>query len=98
MVKNKVAPPFKVAEFNIYGSGPSYEDGLIDVGLELGVISKSGAFLKYKEQMLGQGREAARLFLQENKKVAKQIEEEIMKKVRSGSAAEKVVLGSEDGE
>jgi len=98
VVKNKVAPPFKVAEFNIYGSGPSYEDGLIDVGLELGVISKSGAFLKYKEQMLGQGREAARLFLQENKKVAKQIEEEIMKKVRSGSAAEKVVLGSEDGE
>ncbi len=99
IVKNKVAPPFKVAEFNIYSAtGPSYEDGLIDVGIELDVITKSGAFLKYKETMLGQGREAARLFLIENKKVAKQIEEEINKKVRSGDASKKVVLGEEEKE
>ncbi len=97
VVKNKVAPPFRVAEFNIYGAtGPSYEDGLIDVGVELGVIAKSGAFLKYKETMLGQGREAARLFLVENKKVAKEISDEIMKKVKSGATAEKVVLGEEE--
>lgn len=102
VVKNKVAPPFKVAEFNIYTTGsqmgPSYEDGLIDVGLELGVITKSGAFLKYKDVMLGQGREAGRMFLAENKKVAKQIEEDIMKKVKSGGVAEKVVLGEEAAE
>ncbi len=99
VVKNKVAPPFRVAEFNIYAAtGPSHEDGLIDVGTELGVITKSGAFLKYKETMLGQGREAARLFLQENKKVAKQIEEDINKKVKSGVTAEKVVIGEEKKE
>ena len=97
VVKNKVAPPFRVAEFNIYSAtGPSYEDGLIDVGVELNVITKSGAFLKYKELMLGQGREAARLYLQENKKVAKQIEEEINKKFKSGATTEKVVMGSEE--
>ena len=92
-----MAPPFRVAEFNIYSAtGPSYEDGLIDVGIELGVISKSGAFLKYKDQLLGQGREAARLYLQENKKVAKQIEEDINKKFKSGATTEKVVMGSEE--
>lgn len=97
VVKNKVAPPFRVAEFNIYSAtGPSYEDGLIDVGIELGVIIKSGAFLKYKDTMLGQGREAAREFLAENKKIAKQIEEEINKKVKAGLTAEKVI-GEEDG-
>lgn len=99
VVKNKVAPPFRVAEFNIYGtSGPSYEDGLIDVGVELGVINKSGAFLKYKDQMLGQGREAARMFLVENKKIAKEIHDDIMKKVKAGETAEKVVLGEEEEE
>ncbi|MCL4397794.1 recombinase RecA [Patescibacteria group bacterium] len=98
VVKNKVAPPFRVAEFNIYSaSGPSYEDGLIDVGVELDVIQKSGAFLKYKDTMLGQGREAAREFLVENKKVAKQIEDEIYKKVKAGAASEKVVIGEENG-
>ncbi|MEK7565469.1 MAG: recombinase RecA [Patescibacteria group bacterium] len=99
VVKNKVAPPFRVAEFNIYSAtGLSYEDGLIDVGVEFDVISKSGAFLKYKDTMLGQGREAARIFLAENKKVAKLIEEEILKKVKSGLPAEKVVIGEEEKE
>lgn len=99
VVKNKVAPPFRVAEFNIYSAtGLSYEDGLIDVGVEWGIIEKSGAFLKYKDTMLGQGREAARLYLQENKKVAKQIEEDILKKAKSGIVAEKVVIGEEEEE
>jgi len=96
VVKNKVAPPFRVAEFNIYSvNGPSYEDGLIDVGVELGTITKSGAFLRYGDQMLGQGREAARLFLKENSKVAKQIETQIMEKVKQGETAEKMVVGEE---
>lgn len=99
VVKNKVAPPFRVAEFNIYSTnGPSYEDGLIDVGVELGVINKSGAFLKYKDQMLGQGREAARINLHENPKLAKQIEDDIMKSVKDGGTAEKVVIGEEGSE
>lgn len=99
IVKNKVAPPFRIAEFNIYGAaGLSFEDGLIDVGVEWSIIDKSGAFLKYKDVMLGQGREAARLYLVENKKVAKQIEEEILKKSKSGQAAEKVVIGEEEEE
>lgn len=97
IVKNKVGAPFKVAEFNIYSkSGLSYEDGLIDVGVELSVINKSGAFLKYKDQMLGQGREAARMSLMENKKIAKEIEKEIMEKVKSGAADARVVLGEEE--
>ncbi len=97
VVKNKVAPPFRVAEFNIYSAtGISYEDGLIDVGVELGVITKSGAFLRYKEEMLGQGREAARQYLQENPSTAKLIEKEIMAMAKAGETAEKVVLGEEE--
>ncbi len=98
IVKNKVAPPFRLAEFNIYNTGLSFEDGLLDVGIELSVVEKSGAFLKYKDQMLGQGHEAARAFLIENKKVAKQIYDDIMAKAKSGKVAEKVVLGEEDTE
>jgi recombination protein RecA len=97
IVKNKVAPPFKIAEFNIYNdTGISFEDGLLDVAVELGVVAKSGAFLKYEDQILGQGREAARIFLAENKKITKQIEDEVNKKVKSGAAAEKVVIGEEE--
>jgi len=86
IVKNKVAPPFKIAELDILAdTGISYEGGLIDVGLELGVLSKSGAFVKYGEDLLGQGKEATRKFLQENPKTAQKIAEEIWKKVKSGS-------------
>lgn len=99
IVKNKVAPPFRIAEFNIYSlTGLSFEDGLLDVGVEWGVVGKSGAFLKYREAMLGQGREAARDFLVENKKVAQQIHDDITKKVKSGATAEKVVIGEEEEE
>lgn len=78
VVKNKVAPPFRVAEFDVINDeGISYEGGLIDIGVDLGIIEKSGAFYKYKEKMLGQGREAARLFLKENKKTAEKVKEEI---------------------
>jgi recombination protein RecA len=92
IVKNKVSPPFRIAEFDVMHDGVSKEGGLIDVGLEYNVLSKSGAFLKYGTQMLGQGREAAKLFLKENTKVAKEITEAIWKIVKSGHAQTKVAL------
>ena len=61
IVKNKVAPPFRIAEFDILTSGISREGGIIDVGLEMGVLSKSGAFIRFGEKMLGQGKEAVRI-------------------------------------
>ena len=85
VVKNKVAPPFRVAELDILNEGGiSRSGGLIDVGLELGVLTKKGAFIYFGEQILGQGREAARTFLNENHKMAKQIEEAIYKMMKDG--------------
>src|SRR5579885_1050020 len=78
VVKNKVAPPFKVAEFDIiFNEGISKEGGLLDVGLDLGIIDKAGSWLSYNEMRLGQGREAARDFLRRTPDVAAQIEDDI---------------------
>ncbi|HEY8692363.1 MAG TPA: recombinase RecA [Chloroflexota bacterium] len=78
VVKNKVAPPFKVAEFDIiFNEGISKEGGLLDVGLELGIVDKSGSWLSYNDLRLGQGREAARDFLRRSADVAGQIEDDI---------------------
>lgn len=78
IVKNKVAPPFKVAEFDIiYGEGISQEGCLIDLGLEYNILTKSGAFIYYNEEKLGQGREKVREYLKENAEVKKEIEEKI---------------------
>jgi recombination protein RecA len=78
VVKNKVAPPFKIAEFDIiFNEGISKEGGLLDVGLELGLIEKSGSWLSYNETRLGQGREAARDLLRRTPELAHEIEEEI---------------------
>ena len=75
VVKNKVAPPFQVALFDIMPTGGiSKEGNLLDVGVDLGVIDKSGAFFKLGKTLLGQGREAAKVFLANTPKVAKQIE------------------------
>jgi len=90
VVKNKVAPPFRVAEFDVMNDGISREGGLIDVGLELEILTKSGAFLKFGNQMLGQGREASKLFLKENHKSAKEITEAIWKAVKSGQVQPKM--------
>jgi len=84
IVKNKVAPPFKVIELDILGNeGISYEGGIIDVGIDLGVLIKSGAFIKYKGKILGQGKHAAKIHLKENSKLTKEILSEIWKKVKS---------------
>lgn len=78
IVKNKVSSPFRVAEFEVSERGISREGGILDVGIELGVISKSGAFLRYGETMLGQGRNAAIQSLREDKDMEKQIVTKIM--------------------
>lgn len=78
IVKNKVAPPFKTAEFDImFGEGISYEGELIDYGIKLDIIDKSGAWLSYGGSKLGQGRENAKIFLKENKEIANEIAEKI---------------------
>ncbi|KKU55265.1 recombinase RecA [Candidatus Amesbacteria bacterium RIFCSPLOWO2_02_FULL_48_11] len=84
IVKNKLAPPFRIAEFDILNTGGiSKVGGLIDVGIELGILTKKGAFIYLGDTILGQGREAARTFLAENPKVAKAIEEAIWKSVKN---------------
>ena len=78
VVKNKVAPPFRVAEFDImFNEGISKEGGLLDVGQEQGVVRKAGAFFSYGDQRLGQGRENAKEFLRKNPEVAAAIERQI---------------------
>jgi recombination protein RecA len=78
VVKNKVAPPFKTAEFDImYSEGISREGGLIDLGLEMGLVKKSGAWFTVGDIRLGQGRENAKEFLRQNTDVASAIEEQI---------------------
>jgi len=87
VVKNKVAPPFKVAEIDIMGdSGISREGGIIDVAIEKGIIVKSGAFLRYKDKILAQGGEAAKLALKEDKELAKEIEDVIWKMIKEPEA------------
>lgn len=96
VVKNKVAPPFKVAEFDIMGKGGvSKTGGVFDVALDLDILSKSGAFYRYGETMLGQGKVAAIEFLDENPKQVKEIEEKIWKAVKEGKAVEEKVIGGE---
>jgi recombination protein RecA len=85
VVKNKVASPFKQAEFDImYGKGISREGSLIDVGVEQSIIRKSGAWYTYDGDQLGQGKEKAREFLRENPDVAAEIEKKIKEKLGVG--------------
>ncbi len=78
VVKNKLAPPFRVAEFDIiYGKGISREGELIDYGVRFGIITKSGTWYRYEQTQLGQGRENARRFLEENPEIAREIEAKI---------------------
>jgi recombination protein RecA len=78
VVKNKVAPPFRQAEFDImYATGISKESELIDLGVKYGVLEKSGAFIRHGEETIGQGREQARLFLQQNPEIAARIDEQV---------------------
>jgi recombination protein RecA len=87
VVKNKLAPPFRSAEFDvIYGQGISKEGSLLDVGVDVGLIKKSGAWFTYDGDQLGQGRENARNFLRDNPELAREIEEKIKAQLGVGLA------------
>ncbi|HHV34975.1 MAG TPA: recombinase RecA [Syntrophomonadaceae bacterium] len=95
VVKNKVAPPFKQIECDLmYGKGISREGGLLDMGLDFGIISKSGSWYSYGEERLGQGRENAKEFLRDNTDIAQEIE----KKVREMSGLKPTGDGSENNQ
>lgn len=79
IVKNKVSAPFRLAEFDVMHDGISKEGAIIDVGTELGIIQKSGAFYRYGEEMLGQGKEATKMYLKENPSLVNKMTDEIMK-------------------
>ncbi|HET9168975.1 MAG TPA: recombinase RecA [Actinospica sp.] len=85
VVKNKVAPPFRQAEFDIvYGEGISREGGLIDMGVEQGFVRKSGAWYTYESGQLGQGKENSRKYLKDNPDIADEIEKKIKEKLGIG--------------
>jgi recombination protein RecA len=89
VAKNKVAPPFKQAEFDImYGQGISREGGLIDVGVETGLVRKAGAWYTYEGDQLGQGKENARAFLKDNPDLANEIEKRILEKLGIGATVD----------
>jgi len=97
VVKNKVAPPFRIAEFDMDDNGISHEGELLDVGIELGILTKSGAFIKWGEKLLGQGRSATAAYLKENKKEAQNLEKEIKdawNKQKEGG--EKIIVGPQE--
>ena len=88
VVKNKVSPPFKIAEFDImYGEGISRESSIIDMGVENGIVKKSGSWFTYEGDQLGQGKEKARLLLKETPELADEIERKILGKLGVGPEA-----------
>ena len=88
IVKNKVAPPFKIATFDItYGEGISKWGELVDLGSEFGIIKKSGTWFSYGENRIGQGKEKAKDFLREHPEIAKEVEEQIRARLSGGDTA-----------
>ncbi|MFI2752696.1 recombinase RecA [Cellulomonas sp. P22] len=89
VVKNKMAPPFKQAEFDImYGVGISREGSLIDMGVEHGIVRKSGSWFTYEGDQLGQGKENSRAFLRDNPDLANEIEKKIKEKLGIGAVVD----------
>jgi recombination protein RecA len=94
VVKNKMAPPFKQAEFDIlYGVGISREGGIIDLGVEHGLVRKAGSWFTYEGDQLGQGKENARQFLRDNPELADEIEHKIKTKLGIGTLPEEASVG-----
>ena len=88
VIKNKVAPPFKVAEFDIlYGKGISKISEILDIGAELGVLEKSGAWYSYNGMRIGQGREKTKAYLEENPEICDEIEEKVRAAIAGTEAA-----------
>ncbi len=97
VVKNKVAPPFRQAEFDIiYGLGISKEGSLLDVATEFGVLEKMGAWYSYGDQRLGQGREAVREYLKQSPDVASEIEAKVREKLQMGQVKPKSAPAAEE--
>jgi recombination protein RecA len=95
VVKNKLAPPFKMVEFDImYGEGVSKMGEIIDLGVKAGVVEKSGAWFSYDSQRIGQGRENAKTFLKTNPDIAAKIEAAV--RANAGLIAEKIMAGEEE--
>ncbi|MGA8987482.1 recombinase RecA [Aeromicrobium sp.] len=93
VVKNKLAPPFKQAEFDImYGLGISREGSLIDVGVEAGLVRKAGAWYTYDGDQLGQGKEKSRQFLKDNPELADELEKRIFEHMGIGAQVDKPAL------
>ncbi len=99
IVKNKVAPPLRIAEFDIMNEeGISRFGGILDVGLELGLIGKSGSFYNYEGKPIAQGKEAAKLYLKDNHKIADEIDKKIRDMVASGKKLPKEIGETEKEE
>jgi recombination protein RecA len=104
IVKNKVAPPFRLAEFDImFGEGISREGSLIDVAVEHGIVRKAGAWFTYEGDQLGQGREKAKMFLRENPEIAVQLQDRVYKAVgliedEDAESEDAIVVDQETGE
>jgi recombination protein RecA len=97
VVKNKVAPPFKQAEIDImYGEGISREGSIIDIGTEMDIVNKSGAWYSYENERLGQGRENAKQYLKDNPQVTEQIEKKIRELSNMVQATSKSTIDDED--
>ncbi|MEN9818958.1 MAG: hypothetical protein RLZ32_2838 [Gemmatimonadota bacterium] len=97
VVKNKVAPPFKQAEFDImYAEGISHTSLLVDIGVEAGIIDKAGAWYSYGTQRIGQGRENAKLFLRDNPKLMAEVEEKV--KAVLGVKVAETAAGGDDAD
>lgn len=88
VVKNKVAPPFRAAEFDIiFGEGISKTGEIIDMGTELGIIQKSGSWYSYNNDKLGQGRDSVKQLMVDNPELAKEIETKIREKIKEMQSA-----------
>ena len=99
VVKNKVAPPFKQAEFDIlYGEGVSLEGEIIDIGVKLGLVEKSGAWYSYNGNKIGQGKDNTRMWLKENPEIANEIEQKIRAEVGINAEITEGTLDETDGE
>ena len=90
VVKNKVAPPFKVVEFDImYGRGISKSGEIIDLGVELNVIQKSGSWFSYNGNKLGQGRDSVKQLIEDNPEMMAEMEKKIKEKIAGGADVKK---------
>lgn len=97
VVKNKVAPPFRIAEFDMDSDGISHQGELLDVGIELGILTKAGAFIKWNDVLIGQGRQAAITYLKENPKESDKLEKEVRNAwMKNKEGKDPMVVGEEE--